>query len=85
MTSLTACTLVLEYEHVNKNVSVGNIWIYAGNGLRDLDTDGDLGERPGWVRLASSLDYEVAAKIHENLESFLTANGVKVISEGVAS
>lgn len=85
MKGLGLCTLVVEFKYTRTSKGLGAVWIFAGNGTEDLESEDDLKDLPGWFQLVDDLDDERAATIHKNLKEFLVVNGVEVISEGIAS
>lgn len=83
-TRMKTCTLVLEYNYAKKPDGLGTVWIFNGDGLRELDRPEPMQELQGWTRIAGPLPYETAASIHAALKDFLTRSGVTVLDKGIA-
>ena len=80
---MKTCTLVLEYNYAKK-AGLGTVWIFNGDGLRELDRPEPMQELQGWTRVAGPLPYEMADSIHAALKDFFTKSGVAVLDKGIA-
>ena len=83
---MTSCTVVLEFNYgtSGERESLGSVWLRAGDGRADLDSDSPLEELPGWSRIVGPIEYEAAAQAHAALLRFFGSAGLEVFDEGVA-
>lgn len=84
MSGLSQCTLVLEFNYGKPGSSLGSVWLFKGDGTRDLALETPLTALPGWVRIAGPVDYELAGSIHSAIKVFLEESGVAVAVEAIA-
>jgi len=84
MSTLEICTLVLEYNQTESISAVGSVWLYCGDGSRDLAVEAPLDTLPRWHKIVGPIGYDVAHRVHSSLKAFFTRCRVHVIDEGIA-
>ena len=86
--SLTTCTLVLEYNYNDLDESPdtdrGSVWLIGGDGRPSPRQEEPLCSLPGWTKVVGPVELEIASSIHAALKGFFGNNGVTVFDEGVA-
>ncbi len=81
---MEVCTIVLEYSRTSTRVDSGSVWLFAGDGTRDLASSVPLQALAGWSRIAGPLPYQTCHEIHAALKTFFVQSGITVIDEGIA-